>query len=77
MKLRTKRTNGGKSRVLLLRREEIPQVSLVYRVDRENKPYLPLCQFWRHQGVVSRGHEICEERVCRHYQRLYREEVRL
>ncbi len=38
--------------------------------DPDNKRFLPYCDFGYHQGYIKKP-EVCEERNCRHYHKLY------
>ena len=40
--------------------------------DEERKRYVPYCDFIFHQGIPKHP-EICEERHCKYYNRLYLE----
>ena len=42
----------------------------VILAENEDGKYIPFCNFEKHTGIALR-YWICEERQCRHYQRLY------
>ena len=38
--------------------------------DESGKRFVPFCSYGWHQGI-SKNYELCEERRCTHYHRLY------
>lgn len=49
----------------------LSKVSLHTPVQDKVMPYLPYCNNGWHRGVVIENHQLCEQRNCRHYKRLY------
>ena len=55
-------TNEGQSKVVLLR----PSPAV-----KGERKFVPYCSFSWHQDIVLSGYQVCENRQCVHYRRLY------
>ena len=47
---------------------------IFFKIDyAEKRMYLPYCNYQNHRGLIKKE-EVCQERNCRHYHKLYIDE---